>query len=71
MALLQTIARQYSTKLRTRLLSQNPVTAAHYFQYRLDDVLKLRVYILGEIADYVIRIEFQVRGSPHAHTGCG
>ena len=23
---------------------------------------------LGEIVDYVIRIEFQARGSPHAHT---
>ena len=23
---------------------------------------------LGEIVDYAIRIEFQARGSPHAHT---
>ena len=23
---------------------------------------------LGEIVDYAIRVEFQARGSPHAHT---
>ena len=33
----------------------NPVTAARMFQYRL-------------VTDFVIRIEFQAQGSPHAHT---
>ena len=82
--LLQTIARQYGTilsdddvknlsyKERTRWLRSNPVTAARHFQYRLEllfkDVLKSKAHPLGEIIDYVIRIEFQARGSPHAHT---
>ena len=82
--LLQTIARQYGTilsdddvknlsyKERTRWLRSNPVTAARHFQYRLEllfkDVLKSKANPLGEIIDYVIRIEFQARGSPHAHT---
>ena len=82
--LLQTISRQYGTILsdddvknlsyqeRTRLLRSNPVTAARHFQYRLEllfkDVLKSKAHPLGEIIDYVIRIEFQARGSPHAHT---
>ena len=82
--LLQTISRQYGTILsdddvknlsyqeRTRLLRSNPVTAARHFQYRLEllfkDVLKSKANPLGEIIDYVIRIEFQARGSPHAHT---
>ena len=82
--LLQTIARQYGTILsdddvknlsyeeRCRWLRSNPVTAARHFQYRLEllfrDVLKSNACPLGEIVDYVIRIEFQARGSPHAHT---
>ena len=70
---IQTIARQYGTKLsdddvktmsfdeNSKWLRQNPVTAARHFQYRLDT-------FLGELVDYAIRIEFQARGSPHAHT---
>ncbi|XP_071953105.1 uncharacterized protein [Antedon mediterranea] len=81
---IQTIARQYGTTLsdddvrnlsfadRTMWLRSNPVTAARQFQYRLEllfkDVLKSKAHPLGEITDYVIRIEFQARGSPHAHT---
>lgn len=53
-------------------LRSNPVTAARHFEYRLQllikDVLKSTAQPLGEIVDYVIRIEFQARGSPHAHT---
>ena len=52
-------------------LRHNPVTAAQHFQYRLntffEDVLKSNAKPLGHIVDYVIRIEFQARGSPHAH----
>ena len=53
-------------------LRSNPVTAARHFHYRLEllfrDVLKSNAHPLGKIVDYVIRIEFQARGSPHAHT---
>jgi len=30
-------------------------------------VLKSKAQPLGEIVDYAIRVEFQARGSPHAH----
>ena len=50
----------------------NPVTAARHFQYRLNtffnEFLKSTAKPLGEILDYAIRVEFQARGSPHAHT---
>ena len=82
--LIQTIARQYGQVLsdedvknlsfdqRSMWLRSNPVTAARHFHYRLEllfnDILKSKARPLGELMDYVIRIEFQARGSPHAHT---
>ena len=52
-------------------MKRNPVTAARHFQYRLDtfwkDFLLSKAHPIGEITDYMIRIEFQERGSPHAH----
>ena len=81
---IQTIARQYGTILtdddvktmsfeeKSKWLSQNPVTAARRFQYRLNTFfqvfLKSIAHPLGELVDYAIRIKFQARGSPHAHT---
>ena len=42
------------------------------FQYRLDafviTFLKSSAQPIGEVIEYVICIEFQARGSPHAHT---
>ena len=42
------------------------------FQYRLNTFfsvfLKSAAHPLGELVDHAIRIEFQARGSPHAHT---
>ena len=53
-------------------LRRNPVTATRHFQYRLDlfwnDFLKSKAMPIGEVVDFMIRIEFQARGSPHAHT---
>ena len=79
-----TIARQYGIILtdddvktmsfeeKSKWLIQNPVTAARHFQYRLNTFfqvfLKNAAHPLGELVDYAIRIEFQARGSPHAHT---
>ena len=55
----------------SKWLKRNPVTAARHFHYRLNvffqDFLKSTAKPLGEIANYAIRIEFQARGSPHAH----
>ena len=80
---IQTIAKQYgktytdsdvanmSFEERSKWLRQNPVTAARHFQYRLNtffkEFLKSKANPLGEIVDEAIRIEFQNRGSPHAH----
>ena len=80
---LQTIAKQYGVHYtdeqvsvlsfdeKSSWLRRNPVTAARHFQYRLNtffqEFLKSTAKPLGEIVDYGIRIEFQARGSPHAH----
>ena len=57
---------------KSNWLRRDPVTAARHFQYRLNvffnEFLKSSAQPLGKIADYAIRIEFQARGSPHAHT---
>jgi hypothetical protein len=52
-------------------LRSNPVTAARHFQYRLDSLMKNLVLSdakpLGHVRHFFYRIEFQQRGSPHAH----
>ena len=81
--MIQTIAKQYGVNYtddevaalsfdeKSNWLKRNPVTAARHFHYRLtvffQEFLKSTAKPLGEIADYAIRIEFQARGSPHAH----
>ena len=81
--IIQTIAKQYGVYYtddevnalafedKSNWLRRNPVTAARHFHYRLNlfflDFLKSTANPLGEIVDYAIRIEFQARGSPHAH----
>ena len=80
---IQTIARQYgvtytdeqvsalSFEEKSNWIRRNPVTAARHYQYRLNtyfqDFLKSPANPLGELVDYATRIEFQARGSPHAH----
>ena len=81
--MIQTIAKQYGVLYtdeevaaltfndKSNWLKRNPVTAARHFHYRLtvlfQSFLKSTAHPLGEIVDYAIRIEFQARGSPHAH----
>ena len=81
---IQVIARQYGTSytedevlqlswtMKSMWLRSNPVTAVRMFQYRLDTFvttfLKSSSKPIGEVVEYVIQIEFQVRGSPHVHT---
>ena len=81
--MIQTIARQYGVHYtddevaalsfdeKCNWLKHNPVNAATHLHYRLNvffqDFLKSTAKPLGEIVDYAIRIEFQARGSPHAH----
>ena len=58
-------------KEKSNWLKCNPVTAARHFEFRLDEFfqkfLKSPAQPLGEITEYVRRIEFQMRGSPHMH----
>ena len=81
---IQAIASQYGTiytadevlelpwTMKSMWLRTNPITAARMFEYRLDTFvttfLKSTANPIGHVAEYVIRIEFQARGSPHAHT---
>ena len=81
---IQSIAHQYGTiytedevsalpwRIKSTWLRSNPVTAARMFQYRLETFvitfLKSNANPIGCVTEYVIRIEFQARGSPHAHT---
>ena len=81
--MIETIAKQYGVYYtdedvnalsfddKSNWLRRNPVTAARHFHYRLNvffqHFLKSTAKPLGDIADYAIRIEFQARGSPHAH----
>ena len=85
--MIQTIAKQYGVYYtdddvaalsfddKSNWLKCNPVTAARHFQYRLNSLfqgfLKSTAKPLREIVDYAIRIEFQARGSPHAHCVIG
>ena len=52
------------------LLNSNPVLVARHFQYRVETFFKTIVLDgpLGKTTYYAIRIEFQVRGSPHIHS---
>ena len=55
---------------RYTYLNLNPVLLARHFQYRVDIFSKNIVLdgILGKVKHHVIRVEFQVRGSPHIHS---
>lgn len=54
---------------RCRILNMNPVLVARNFQYRVEVFFKEIVLDgpLGKVKYHVIRVEFQVRGSPHVH----
>ena len=55
---------------RCAYLNQNPVLLARHFQYRVEMFFKVIVIDgpLGKVKYHAIRIEFQVRGSPHVHS---
>lgn len=58
-------------KERAEKLKTNPVTAVRMFQHRVESFFKFYLlssnHPIGEITEYAIKIEFQQRGSPHAH----
>ena len=55
---------------RCDILNSNPVLVARHFQNRVE--LFFRLFVLdgplGKTQYYAIRVEFQVRGSPHIHS---
>ena len=55
---------------RCKLLNKNPVLVARHFQFRVEMFFKEIILKgpLGKTNYYVIRVEFQVRGSPHIHS---
>ena len=52
------------------MLNANPVVTAKHFQHRVEtffsEVLS-SINPIGKITYYALRIEFQMRGSPHLH----
>lgn len=57
---------------KLELLRRHPLEAVMFFERRLDSFLKNvimgRDKPLGTVKDYWLRIEFQMRGSPHVHS---
>ena len=54
---------------RCNTLNKNPVLVARHFQYRVEIFFKVIVLdgSLGKTSHYAIRVEFQVRDTPHIH----
>ncbi len=56
---------------RCQMLNTNPVVVAKHFQHRVEtffsEVLLSNCNPIGKITYYALRIEFQMRGSPHLH----
>ena len=57
---------------KCKMLNLNPVIVAKHFQFRVEtfftEVLLSKSKPIGKIVYYALRIEFQMRGSPHLHT---
>ena len=56
---------------RCSMLNLNPVVVAKHFQHRVEtfftEILLSKLNPIGKIVYYALRIEFQMRGSPHLH----
>ena len=57
---------------KCEILNQNPVLTARHFQFRVEvffkEIILNKNGPLGEVSHYVIKVEFQLRGSPHIHS---
>ena len=69
--LIQKNVLKMSIKDRSTYLHQNPITGVWIFQNRLEAFFSAYLlsdtHPLGFITDCVIKIEFRMRGLPHAH----
>ena len=65
------VVNEMSVADKSLLLRQNPVTSVRMFLHRVEaffsEYLLSSAHPIGHITDHVIKIEFQMRGSPHAH----
>ena len=66
------MARDMQIDDKYRLIKNDPVTCAQYFDHRFRELLKVLKNKCGpfapyELIDYFVRVEFQHRGSPHVH----
>ena len=56
---------------KCEILNNNPVLVARHFQYRVETFFKEIIINkkspLGSVENYAIKVEFQLRGSPHVH----
>ncbi|KAK6168643.1 hypothetical protein SNE40_019835 [Patella caerulea] len=56
---------------KCEILRSNPITTArmfdHRFHYFLKNVIMSDAEPIGKVIDYFYRLEFQARGTPHAH----
>ena len=61
---------QMDYRTRCDVLNSNPVLLARHFQYRVEVFFREIVVDgpLGKVTYHAIRVEFQVRGSPHIHS---
>ena len=68
-ALTEEDVKNMSWEERCHWIRRNPVTAARQFDYRVQLFVKhiLGSGFIGEIGDFLYRVEFQRRGSPHIH----
>ena len=64
------VSKNMTYQERCNTLNKNPVLVARHFQYRVEIFFKVIVLHgpLGKTSYYAIRVEFQVRGSPHIHS---
>jgi len=57
---------------KCEILNTNPVLTARHFQFRVKTFFKEIIVNknspLGAVVNYVIKVEFQFRGSPHIHS---
>lgn len=61
---------QLTQEQRVEIINQSPAVASEHFANRLRALMSFLVKASPfgyRISDYFVRIEFQVRGSPHAH----
>ena len=60
---------------KCELLNSSPVLLARHFQHRVEtffkEILLIPLSPIVKVTYYAIRIEFQLRGSPHVVTTCG